>query len=358
MLDIFTEKQWQQVKDDYEGWWKQTREKPILHLSFVEECKTMKRPEGMITENLFHYPESESPESIAEKMEYIMRSRRYEYNGYPYIWVYFGPVSTVEYIGCKPHIGPSTVWFSPRDEIEPSKRHITRDPRSEFLPRNHAIRKAIQDRFGGGYVVSGPCGAGCNLDYVAEFYGHEELSYMLYDEPDEVKRLMDEIQAALLPIGDEEEKLTPGAVGYTAWGGIFAPKPWVTMQCDYCAMIGRKHFEEFEKPELVEHCKRSPEYNYYHLDGPGEIIHMDSILDIPELKCMQWVTAPNGELDLDLKVYSNIFNHGKNMWVTGPIEKARAVAEKNGTAKGIFWTGTYDMKDYDRIMKIAEELMQ
>jgi len=358
MLDIFKPEDWQRIREEYEEWWSGDRVKPILHLSFFDNDPGMKKPEGIITSNLYEYPDDEPAEQIAEKLEYIMRSQKYEFQGYPHIWMYFGPMYSVEFIGCRPTIGETTVWFSPEKKVPPSQLKIQKDPNSVFLPREIAIRKAIEKRFGGGYVISGGCGVqGSALDVVAEFYGHMDLTYMLYDEPEEVFRLMNEAIEASSKISEELHALTPNAVGYTSWGGLYAPVPWASAQCDYSAMIGPNIFDEFSLPDLKECYKRSPKYNYYHLDGPGEIIHMDKILAIPELRCMQWVAAPHGDVSLDLDVYERIHKAGKNMWVTGPIERAIQVAERNGTTQGIYWYGAYPMSEYDRVMKIADDLM-
>lgn len=359
MFDLFSQQDWQRIRAEYEGWWTREREKPILHLSFWGADPGMKRPEGLITTNLYNYDETEPPERIAEKMEYLMRCNRYEFQAYPHIWMYFGPIYSVEFLGCRPTIRPETVWFSPEKVVPPSQLHIAPDPASVFLPREKAIRKAVSERFGGGYVISGSAsGAGFATDILAEFYGHEELSYILYDEPEEAKRLMAEAVHALGLIREEVGGLSADAIGYTGWGGLYAPEPWNSAQCDYCAMIGPELFDEFVLPDLVQCFRESSRYNYYHLDGPGEIIHMDKILAIPELKCMQWVAAPNGDPALDLQVYERIHKAGKNMWVTGDIEDAMRVADHNGTAKGIYWYGGYPLSEYDRVMKLAEELMQ
>lgn len=359
MLDIFSRKDWERIKGEYEDWWKFRREKPVLHLTFTGADPGMKRPEGLITGNYFEYDDNETAEQIAEKAEYMMRCQRYEYQAYPHTFLYFGPLHCVEYIGCRPEVRPGTVWFAPEKVVPPEQLSIKKDPDSVHFPKDMAIRKAMEKRFGGGYVPSYGGGfPGSGVDIVAQFYGPEELIYMLYDEPDEVKRLVKESGDVLLDLMKEATAATPRAEGYTSWGGIYAPVPWANPQCDFCAMIGPQLFDEFVLPDIVEGIKSSPDYNYYHLDGPGEIIHMDKILAIPELKCMQWVPGPQSNLSMDLEVHERIHKAGKNTWVMGDIEKVLQIAEHNGTGKGIYWNGTYPMSEYDRVMKIAEELMK
>ena len=60
------------------------------------------------------------------------------------------------------------------------------------------------------------------------------------------------------------------------------------LQCDLSYMISPQMFGRFVLPELAASCRRlgNPAY---HLDGPGEIPHVDMLLSIPELRAIQYV---------------------------------------------------------------------
>jgi hypothetical protein len=53
-------------------------------------------------------------------------------------------------------------------------------------------------------------------------------------------------------------------------------------------MIGPQMFEEFCLPDTVASC-RLVDHTIYHLDGPGALRHLDRLLAIPELHCVQWI---------------------------------------------------------------------
>ena len=358
MLDIFDSQRWQKIQDSYEAWWRRETDRPILNLTFYGEEPKMKRPEGVLTGELFRYPPDEPAELVAEKLEYIMRSQSYECDGFPYIWMYFGPIFTVEFYGAKAYIDKNTVWY--RAAVLPpiEDMRVAPDPDSVFYPRYREIAAACERRFGGGYVISTPSAGGYCLDMVAEFYKPADLGCLLYDRPDEVNRLTMEFYEASRESAKELTALTPSARGYGAWGGMFAPVPWNILQCDYCAMIGPEHFERFVKWELELAVAASPRYNYYHLDGTGQLIHLDSILSMPELKCVQWVPqAGKPGTACWPEVYRKISDAGKNMWVGGSLEDVEVVAGQIGTTKGLYWHGGFHISEKDRIMKIAERLM-
>lgn len=357
MLDIFNEQRWQKTQDSYEDWWQRKTDKPILNIGFSGIDPKMKQPEGPITWELFRYHPEEPAERIAEKLEFLMRCLRYEYGGYPFIYMYFGPVDITEVFGARAIIDNNTVWYKAENVPPIENMHASRNPGSIFYPRYCEIAKACEERFGGGYAISSPTAGGYSLDIVAEFYKPIELGYMLYDKPDEVNRLSMEFHNKAIDISKGIIDLTPSARGYSLWGGIYAPIPWKGMQCDYSAMIGPEHFERFVKWELELTVSESPRYNYYHLDGTGELVHLDSILSIPDLKCVQWVPeAGKPGCGSWPEVYRKISAAGKNMWIVGSLEDVEVIADQIGTTKGLYWNGSFHISEENRVIKIAERL--
>ena len=59
-------------------------------------------------------------------------------------------------------------------------------------------------------------------------------------------------------------------------------------------MISTRMFEDVFLPGLVDEC-RFLDRSIYHLDGPGALRHLDSILAIPELDALQWVFGAGNE---------------------------------------------------------------
>ena len=68
------------------------------------------------------------------------------------------------------------------------------------------------------------------------------------------------------------------------------------LQCDFCYMIGPEQFKKFVLPELAVSCKKLTN-PFYHLDGPGQLPHLDYLLSIPELKGIQCVPGDGSPHD-------------------------------------------------------------
>ena len=60
------------------------------------------------------------------------------------------------------------------------------------------------------------------------------------------------------------------------------------LQRDFAYMIGPDTFDEFIVPELTASSGRL-QRPFYHLDGKGELVHLDRILAIPGPAGVQWI---------------------------------------------------------------------
>ncbi len=352
MKPIFEKSDWKKIEKTYDEWWKRELERPVLNLRFWGEDPKMERPSGLITEEHFHLMDDPAM-LIAEKMDYNLRCFKYAADGFPYVWIYLGPIFAAEYFGAHAIIANSTVWYKPDEYLPADKIKIGLDKNSIFYPRTIELYKAFRDYFQGSMAISSPS-AFC-FDYLAMLMDTEELSCNFYDMPNEVRARLDEIYEVCKNIKADLSEYASGAAGYTHWGGLYAPKMWDSMQCDYCAFISPAHFKEFVLPDLIKVVNDSPDYNYYHLDGEGELCHLDMLLSIENLKCIQWVASPGFPNDTKgWEVYKRISDAGKNIWYTGSLESIEVLIDKLGTSKGIYWHGGYHISEYDKIMKYIE----
>ncbi len=57
---------------------------------------------------------------------------------------------------------------------------------------------------------------------------------------------------------------------------------------DFSFMISEEDYIEFGLPILQEEVKTMT-HNVFHVDGLGVARHIDAILSVPEVKCIQWV---------------------------------------------------------------------
>jgi 5-methyltetrahydrofolate--homocysteine methyltransferase len=173
------------------------------------------------------------------------------------------------------------------------------------------ICAAAMDRWQGQVLVSMP-DLGGTLDILSTFRSAEGLLLDLIDHPEEVKRLIWELHQAWFAWFDAiNGVLQPVNPGYSSWCAIFSSLPYYMLQSDFSYMLGNRMFDEFVKPELEASCNRL-ERSFYHLDGKGQLRHVDSLLSIGRLGGIQWIpgaSTPDNECWPEL--YERIFSAGK-----------------------------------------------
>jgi hypothetical protein len=162
------------------------------------------------------------------------------------------------------------------------------DPLNPWWQRVCGVTGAAALRWGQQLSV-GLTDLGGNLDILASLRGTEQLLVDLHDAPHEVDRLVGE---ATHTWRDCYEKLhaliKPSGRGVTCWGPCWSPGKGYLLQSDFSTMISPQMFERFALPDLAA-CCQALDYAFYHLDGKGQIAHLDHLLSLPRLRGIQWV---------------------------------------------------------------------
>jgi 5-methyltetrahydrofolate--homocysteine methyltransferase len=109
------------------------------------------------------------------------------------------------------------------------------------------------------------------------------------------------------------------------------------LQSDFSYMISPAMFERFVLPDLMECCE-ALDHPFYHLDGKGEIPHLDHLLSIQRLKGIQWVPG-DGQPPPDcwLPLLQRIRTGGKLCQVSVSPQGALRIVRELGGRGFLFW---------------------
>ncbi|MCD6365795.1 MAG: hypothetical protein J7M14_07965 [Planctomycetes bacterium] len=310
----FTLERWRRTKDDYRRWWDGELGRPIMQC-ILDGYDPHREPAELPAVDLRTiYDLSIPAEKIVDRWDYDLCCRKFLGDAFPIVWPNFGPGVMATFLGARPEPRDDTVWFLPSDEQRDAKIsdiNFNYDPDNVYLNRIKDVCRAAVNRWGSLVQIS-MTDLGGSLDIVSTFRPGQKLLLDLCDNAGEVKRLLWQASELWKRYYREiNEILEPTNPGYSAWAKVYSPKPSYMLQCDFCYMISPEMFEEFVKPELVSMC-RWLEQSFYHLDGPGQLPHLDSILAIEELGGVQWIPGagePNDKLWFD--VYEKILGAGK-----------------------------------------------
>jgi len=169
-----------------------------------------------------------------------------------------------------------------------------------------------------------------NLDTLAALRGRAALMTDLYDNPEGVHHAMKQIMEAHAEIMAEAcQILDVEEYGSVTGHGYYSDGKAATPQCDFGFNIGKAHFDEFALPYLREEVDLLDAVEY-HLDGPGNLTHLESICSLDGIGVIQWVSgAGDGQTKDWTWLYEKIDALGKGLLMSaGSPERAVALWEK------------------------------
>jgi hypothetical protein len=198
---------------------------------------------------------------------------------------------TAAYLGCPYdiHVGSGTGWADPIITDWTERPTFAFDPDNEWWQRSKRLLEAACPDAPGRYYVGVPDLNG-PPEIVALLRGTEELALDLIDvDHDLIRAALDEVNLAWLRYFEAASAITrQWTDAYFHWIGIWSDRPSIDLQNDFSCLISTEMFDEVFLPALDQQT-RWVERTVYHLDGPGAVRHLDSLLALPELDGIQWV---------------------------------------------------------------------
>ncbi len=351
----FTPERWLKIKEDARLWWAGKLKRPLIQMNITggDPCRHAPRL-TQVSKDVTSYDQTVSAEDMVDFWDYKLSETTFLGDAFPNVWIDFGPGVLAAFLGARVETGAGTVWFYPEKESEIADIRFQYDPDNVWLRRIEDICRASIERWQG-LVQVGMTDLGGSLDVLSTFRPSEKLLMDLYDFPDEVKRLNWEAHELWSRYFKRIAAiLQPTNPGYTAWTPIFSEVPYYILQCDFSYMISPAMFDEFVKPELAASCKRLAN-PFYHLDGPGQLPHLDSLLKIKELKGVQWIPGA-GKPDWGCwpEVYRKIRDAGKLIQLWGDASILAKLVDQLGSAEGIVLITSADISQQSE----AEEFLK
>ena len=358
----FDQNRWTLVKERHREWWNGTLATPLIHLTIPG--RNPGRPEPSLESRAFTsaYEAGIPAAAIADRMVYDLECRHFLGDSFPVATPNFGPGSIAAFLGLELQNGLDTVWFHQNHHLEKlSDLRFQDSPDNDWFRRVCDIYQALANR-SEGLVHLGMTDLGGNLDILASFRPSEELIFDLYDVPQDVERMAWEAHQIWWRYFEAlNQVIQPAHLGYTAWTPLYSETPYYMLQCDFSFMIGPEMFQQFCLPELQASCKKLAN-PFFHLDGPGMLKHLDSLLAIPELKGIQWIPgAGQPEITEWPDVYRRIRAAGKRVQFfasqsTLGWRALEVLVEQLGSGEGIMMYGEAPPEDKTAVLEMMNRL--
>lgn len=231
------------------------------------------------------------PYTAMREKEKILENTYFAGDAIPQLWFNYGSVGHAAYFDAPYYVGKETTWFDPVI-FDWDEQELKFNPDNQILQWQLEAARIYAEEAKGKYFISTPDNSGC-LDALSALRPTEDLLVDMLTEPELVKRELKKIIDAWKNVGDQLHALTKDCNDGGAtigWLSIWAPGRFSQLQADISVMLSNEMFKEFIVPELIETANHQ-EYNLYHLDGIGQLRHLDDILAIPNIHMIQWVSV-------------------------------------------------------------------
>lgn len=246
---------------------------------------------------------------------------RYLGDALPYAYPNLGPEVFSSFFGTEMEYGERTSWSVPSletweeaEELEFSTDNVYWD---KLVEMTDALLEVGENKFYTGLTDLHPGG-----DAVAAFRDPARLAMDLIEHPEDVKEMVRRVTEAFFYVYDFfADRLLEEGQALSTWAGIVSSRRWYVPSNDFSCMISNEMFEDFFLPGIEEEC-RHLEASIYHLDGPGALQHLDSLLEVSSLNAIQWVYgAGRGPASDWLEVYHRCQDAGKGLQITMGVEE-------------------------------------
>ncbi len=334
-------KGWPEVQQSWQDWWDGRLDRPLVMYETYQpgwKARNPNAPERPTWTYAGKFALDMPVDSVLDHYQAALEAALFFGDSIPKYYVNFGPGVLAAFLGAACQLSPETAWFSPPQDAE--GRSWEQIPLAEINPsidethplwlRVCALTESAARRWKG-QVAIGMTDLGGNLDVLASLIGSERLAMALLDAPEEVERLCDAIRQTWLHCYDHLHHLMDQAgLGSACWASIWAPERAYMFQSDFAYMISSNHFRQFVIPDLQESFETIP-YAFYHLDGKGQVRHVDQLLALEGLRGIQWIpgdgTPPPEEW---LALLKRIIDGGKRCQLYVSAQGARKIVSELG----------------------------
>lgn len=345
----FTPQDWDRMQKDWIAWWNHDLDRAMV----VPDVYGWRQAKAFVpqfegwdsTKVIFPIdPVLDYYQGFLEKIEFYGDS-------WPRWWPNFGAGIIAGFQGVSIGVDENTVWFEPPDDIALEDIHIHHDQNNFWWRWVRTITQAAVTRWGNQVNIAFT-DLGGNADILASLRGTQNLLMDLLDTPEVVDHLVAEITQLWLRYYDElYEMIKTAKNGTSAWAPLWSPGRHYMLQSDFAYMISPPMFERFVLPDLETICNHL-DYGFYHLDGKGQIPHLDMLLAIKNLKGIQWIPGDGSPPPEDwLPLLKRIRDAGKLCQLYTTAEGALKIAREIGGKGFTFMIDLVPESEMDGLLK-------
>ncbi len=313
------------TREHFDLWWKRSNKLPILSINYPFTKFSYRNINDFTNPDL--------------NIRYFTNEysrKTFNSDCFPDISSYLGPGSLATFLGATPVYKNNVIWYE--GHITNSEQIIKAidNPTKWYHWSIETTKKYVKDITQ--FRVSMP-DLQQNLDILSALYSPEELLIKLIDDKEEILELLERLYEFWDKCFFEHADLLIDDYGYTSFGhyNVIGKGYTSILQSDISIMLSKDMFNRFEIPFLQRQCEQLDNV-LYHLDGPGSIRHLDSLLSIEKIDAIQWVPGAGQPDNFDkhwYQLYDKILKSGKGIHVYLAKENVVPFLKRFGN-KGVY----------------------
>lgn len=263
-----------------------------------------------------------------ESMKNDFSNREYCCETLPIAVPNLGPEIFSAWCGCDYNFGETTTWS------EPCIIDLDKDKDKGVLSKSHPLFVALEtftkkllEQSDGKFIV-GLTDFHPGGDHLAALRDPQTLCMDMIDDIDFVKEKLAASYPEYFESYDHFYNLIKAYdMPATSWLQALSTGKFYIPSNDFSCMISKDMFDDVFLEGIISECQFL-DHSIYHLDGPGALIHLPSILDIKELNGLQWVCGASNEgYHKWVKVYQAIEKANKAVMLYPTISELDMIFE-------------------------------
>lgn len=345
---------YEQSKRRYDAYWQQA----VVDRALVNLALPVERPRRVPEKE---YPSLEARwtdvDFRAEAMAASLRNREYLGDSLPIAWPNMGPEIFSAWCGCPYHFGETTTW------TEPCILDWERDaPKAVFDPEHPLFKTTIRFterllELGKGNFIVGLTDLHPGGDHLAALRDPETLAIDMIENLEWVKRKLASSQEEYFRAYNIfYEMLRAADMPITTWTPLIYEGRFYVPSNDFSCMISTQMFEDVFLPGIAQECAFY-DRSIYHLDGPGALRHLDSLLALEDLDAVQWVPGAGNEgFARWISVYERIQGAGKSMQIVGMDVSDLPLLFQRLRPEGVWISGLSGVRDRETATEVLKRI--
>ena len=348
---------WEQAKQRMEAWWVgEVLDRPCLQVTAPKPGwqerlrRAAERPADISLERWWT-----DVELILERERCRLEGTFFGGEAFPLFNPNLGPDIFAAFLGSPLRfVDTTTNWADPAFASWEEAPTFRLDRSNRWWQLMQALLRAASEA-GEGRWITGVPDTHAGADALSALRGTDLLCLDFYDRPEQVRQALRQIDSVTKEV-------------YEAYFAILQPQRhgsssgWLpawhhgranAVQCDFIALISPAIMREFVLPSILAELE-CLDRAVFHLDGPGAIVHLETLLELPQIQAIQWVPgAGNEPMTRWIPLLQRIQDAGKGLHLSCTPEEVPVLLSELRPQGLLLHTSTATVEQAQDLLQLA-----